>query len=316
MLITKTTIIHRYKRRDQLFGVAITFPAILMLFLLFVFPICYSLLLSFTDYNFVRTNSVHFIGLKNYISAFSDKDFLNALYVTSIIAIGSLTCEFCFGLTLAFLVTKIKRGQGIFKTIYLTPMMVAPTVAGMLFRFVLNDEFGILNTILFETGIIKTSIPWLTNDTFARLSIIIVDSWATIPMMFLLLYTAISNIDSTLLEAAHIDGAGSIRTFFHIQIPVIRRTALLALFIRFMDVFRIYGSIYVMTQGGPGNVTESLAVYIYRVNWQKFKLGYASAMSYIMMIIMFIISLVIQYFSKDKSDRNPLLKRRSQNGKQ
>ena len=121
--------------------------------------------------------------------------------------------------------------------------------------------------------------------------------------MFLLLYTGLSDISETLLEAGRIDGASGWRILTMIQMPLIKKTALLALLIRFMDVFRIFDSIYILTKGGPGTVTESLSLLIYKVNWIKNNLGAASSMSYAMMIIMFVIALVINWFSKDREER-------------
>jgi multiple sugar transport system permease protein len=147
----------------------------------------------------------------------------------------------------------------------------------------------------------------------AILSIIMVDSWATIPMVFLLIYTALSALSHDMIEAGRIDGASAFQIFYRIQLPNIKGPALVTLFIRFMDVFRIYDSIYVLTRGGPGNATESLSVLIYKVNWTRYDLGRAASMSYIMMAMMFVIALVIQYFSLDKENRPFFKSRRTQN---
>jgi multiple sugar transport system permease protein len=299
-----------YMYQDRLFGIFITLPAIILLALLFVFPVIFSFSLSFTDYNISKMAVPSFVGLRNYISIIRSSEFLNAVKVTFIITSGALSIQFVCGLTLAALVNSIQRNQGIFKTGYLIPMMIAPTVSGLLFRFMLNSEFGILNTMLKSMRVISTNIPWLTDLRLAVFCIMLVDSWSTIPLVFLLMYTALSGLSHTIIEAGRIDGASAFQIFFLIQLPCIRGPALVTLFLRFMDVFRIYDSIYVLTRGGPGTATESLSILIYKVNWVRYEMGNAASMSYIMMFIMFVIALGIQYFSYEKDERS-LFKRRS-----
>ena len=290
-------------RQDRAFGVLITLPAIILLALLFVFPIIFSFGLSFTNYNFGVSEAPGFIGIKNYIDSIKGTEFANSLRITFTITIGALIIEFICGMLLALLVNNISSGAGFFKASYLIPMMVAPTVAGLLFRFILNGEFGILNTMLMALNVIDSIIQWLTNSKLVLFSIMLVDSWATIPMIFLLLYTALSALSHDMIEAGRIDGANAFKIFFLIQLPNIRGPALVTLFIRFMDVFRIYDSIFVMTKGGPGTSTESLSLLIYKINWTRYDMGKAAAMSYLMMAIMFIIALIIQFFSQDRENR-------------
>ena len=290
----------RKHSHDQLFGMAITAPSVILLALLFLYPIAYSLVISFTNYNYVR-GTMNFVGFTNYLRAFEDADFLNALRVTFIISIASVVVQFIVGVLLSAFIVNMRRGQGFLKSAYLIPMMIAPTVAGLLWRFLLNNEFGAINHLLGAAGI--TTIPWLVNERLALICVVIVDSWTSIPYVFLLMYTALTTVSADMLEAGTIDGANSWQIFFRIQLPSIRAALMVALVIRFMDVFRIYDSIDIMTKGGPGTATEALSLYIYRVNWTKYQMGKASAMSYIMMVVMAVIGLLMQYYSEDKHDR-------------
>ena len=120
--------------------------------------------------------------------------------------------------------------------------------------------------------------------------------------VFLLLYTGLSSVSEDVVESGKIDGANRLQIFFRIQMPIIKPTVIIALVIRFMDVFRIFDSIYVLTKGGPGKATESLSLLIYRTNWNKYNVGYASAMSYIMLVFMIIVALTIQYIGRDKDN--------------
>lgn len=288
------------QKKDERFGLLMSIPSMILLALLFVFPIIYSFGASFTNYRLVGGKELAFIGFDNYIKAFTDATFWSSVKITLIITIGALLAEFLFAMLLAGLIINIKKGQGILKTIYLIPMMVAPTVAGLLFRFMLNDDFGLLNVILKSLGIISSNIHWLTDSKMALVSIMYVDSWAMIPFVFLLLYTGLSSVSEDVVESGKIDGANRMQIFFRIQLPIIKPTFIIAFVIRFMDVFRIFDSIYVLTKGGPGKATESLSLLIYRTNWNKYDVGYASAMSYIMLIFMVVVALLAQYLGNDK----------------
>lgn len=288
------------QRKDERFGLLMSLPSMILLALLFVFPIIYSFGASFTNYRLVGGRKLKFVAFDNYIKAFTDATFWNSVTITLIITVGALLAEFLFAMLLAGLIINIKKGQGVLKTIYLIPMMVAPTVAGLLFRFMLNDDFGLLNVILKSLGIISSNIHWLTSSKMALVSIMYVDSWAMIPFVFLLLYTGLSSVSEDVVESGKIDGANRMQIFFKIQLPIIKPTFIIAFVIRFMDVFRIFDSIYVLTKGGPGKATESLSLLIYRTNWNKYDVGYASAMSYIMLIFMMAVTLIVQYIGKDK----------------
>lgn len=304
------THLDKKQKKDQQFGILMALPAMVFLACLFVFPIIYSFGASFTNYKLVGNSSISFIGLQNYFTAFKDPNFFNSLKVTILITIGSLLVEFFLAFLVSGLIVNVKRCQGIFKTIYLIPMMVSPTVAGLLFRFMLNDDFGLLNSLLKYLGIIQSNIHWLTDSKMAIISIIYVDSWLTVPFIFLLLYTGLSSVSEDVVESGKIDGASRFQIYWRIQLPIIKPTVMVALLIRFMDVFRIYDSIYVLTKGGPGKATESLSVLIYRINWNKYNVGYASALSYIMLIIMITVSLVMQKISADRSEYEKISRKR------
>lgn len=289
-------------KNDARFGFVLTLPAVIVLIFLFLFPIVYSFGISLTNYNYVK-GTMRFVGLRNYIQAFSDREFLSSMWITLKISFGAMVSQFIFGVLLAVLVNHV-RLQGIFKTTFLMPMMIAPTVSGMLFRFMLNNEFGIVNAFLKELGAVTHNIPWLTDAKLALWCVLLVDAWTCIPFVFLLIYTALSSLPTDMMEAGLIDGGNAWQLFFRIQLPNIRGALMVSMIMRFMDVFRIYDSIYVMTGGGPGSATEALSLYIYRINWNKYQMGKASSLSYIMMLVMALLGILMQYLSEDKFDRD------------
>jgi len=298
----KKNSINTRKKNNMIFGLIITSPAILTIGCLYIFPVFYSFYLSFTDFNFFRASEVKIIGFKNYIDSLISNDFIYSLKLTCTISFFSVVFEFLFGMLLAVMIYKISKRKEFFRTLLLIPMMIAPVVVGLMFRFMLNSEFGIVNTILMHIGLIKEPIGWLISGGMAKVCIIILDIWATTPLMFLLLYAGLTMIPPELYEAAKVDGANDWQSFYKITLPLIKKIALLAILIRFMDVFRVFDSIYILTKGGPGKATESLSLLIYRTNWINYDVGRASSLSFIMVFIMLVVASVIIWLSKDHSE--------------
>ncbi|TDF89438.1 carbohydrate ABC transporter permease [Paenibacillus piri] len=293
MIIYKRLSSHRTQKMKNIqFGLLISVPAILIVLGIGLYPLLYSFILSFTDFRLLH-DETSFVGLGNFIHLLKENEFWNALKVTSLITFFSIFFEFLLGLCIALTLTSITRGKNFFRTIFLLPMMLSPVVVGLMFRYMFNDEFGIINTVLLNIGLIKTPIPWLLQTNFALASIITLDIWAATPLVVILLYSGLINIPSTLYEAGKIDGTNPFQSFCHITVPLLKPIIFVTLIIRGMDVFRVFDSIYVLTAGGPANSTESLAMYLYRINWKSNEIGMASAGSYLMLLIMIIASLLL-----------------------
>jgi len=277
------------KRSNSLFGFFATAPAMLTLIGLFIYPLLFSLYVSFTDYNMAAVlgnRTINFVGLQNYSNVLADPAFWNAMRVTVYITISAIAVEFIFALALSVATQKIEKGKSVFISIYLITILVAPIVVALLFRFILNDELGLLNLILRKAGIISRDIGWLSDEKIAKLSVVMVDTWQATSSVFLLLYAAIIAIPKDIFESAVVDGANSWRVFVNIILPSIKSVIIYSMVIRFMDVFRIFDSIFLLTNGGPGDATESLALFIFRKGWTQMDMSKASATSYLMMIVM------------------------------
>lgn len=293
MIVYKRLSTHRaQKTKSAQFGFLLSIPAILIVFGIQLYPLLHSFVLSFTDFRLLH-DETSFVGFSNFIALLTEKEFWNAMRVTSLITFFSLFFEFLLGLCIALILTSITHGKNFFRTIFLLPMMLSPVVVGLMFRYMFNDEFGIINTVLLNLGLIKAPIHWLLETNLALASIIILDIWATTPLVIILLYSGLINIPSTLYEAGKIDGTNAFKSFWYITVPLLKPIILVTLIIRGMDVFRVFDSIYVLTAGGPANSTESLAMYLYRINWKSNEVGMASAGSYLMLLIMVVASLLL-----------------------
>lgn len=262
-------------------------PAFIVLLLILVFPLGYSFWLSFHKWtlrDFV--NGVPWVGLKNYISLFSNPDFLHALKVTFIFVICALTLEFVFGMVLALLLNRDLKGKGIIRSMILLPMMCTNVVIGLTWRLLLNYNFGIVNYYL--TQINLTPVEWLSNPTMAMVSVIMVDVWNTTSFVTLMLLAGLQSLPEEPFEAAKMDGATKWQTFVYVTLPLLRQSILVTLLWRLIDAFRIFDVVYLLTAGGPAHATEMVSIYVYNYGFKSFNLGYASAASFIMITIMIV----------------------------
>ncbi len=274
---------------NSIFGFFSTLPAMVTLIALFIYPLIFSLYVSFTDYNMAAVlgkRAINFVGFQNYKNVLTDAAFWNSMGVTVYITVLAIGVEFIIALTLAVGTSRIEKGRPYFIAIFLITIMMAPIVVALLFRFILNDELGLLNLVLRDFGLISKDIGWLSDERIAKLSVIMVDTWQATSSVFLLLYTAIIAIPKDLFESAVVDGANRWRVLANIILPSIKNVIVYSMIIRFMDLFRIFDSIFLLTNGGPGNATESMALYIFRKGWTQMDMSKASAGSYLMMLVM------------------------------
>ena len=262
-------------------------PTILLLLALTVYPLIYSFIAMLHKIN-IRTGERTFIGFQNFIEMGTDPFFWNALKNTAIYTGTAVAVEFVLGLSLAmFLSTKL-AGRNIFRSLFLTPMMLPPIVAAVIFKIIYIPDFGILNWFLGLIGI--EGIIWEASVNTALLSIIIVDIWEWTPFMFLILLAGLQAIPLDPYEAAEVDGATKFQIFRDITFPLLKPAILIALLLRIMDTLRIFDQIFIMTGGGPANATETMSLYIYRHAFRFTNIGYATAMSFVMLILTILIS--------------------------
>jgi len=231
---------------------------------------------------------VPFIGFKNYIDLFSNPDFLNSIKITFTFVIIAVSIEFILGMLLALLLNQEVRGKGLFRAMILLPMMCTNVVIGLMWRLLLNYQYGLVNYYLGRLDILP--VEWLSSPKVAMASVIIVDVWNTTSFVALLLLAGLQSLPDEPFEAARIDGASGLQSFYYLTLPLLRPVILVALLWRFIDTFRIFDVIYLLTSGGPARVTETVSIYVYRYGFQSFNLGLAAAASFIMLLIMLIIA--------------------------
>lgn len=267
-------------------------PGAIFMLVFLLIPIFKMLYDSFfsIDSSGIRT----YIGLSNYTKVLTSSKFLQPLLNTVIYIVVAVTVELILGMIMALLFSYRYRGSKIVRSFVLSPLMIAPIVAGLTWKFMLSSQFGIINHILTKLHIISNpdSILWLASSRYSLLSCAIADIWLTTPFMMLLFLAGINGIDESMLESARIDGANRFQQIFKIIIPNIKLVILTALSIRIIDAARTFDIIWVMTQGGPSNSSELLSVTIYKTLVRYNNVGSASAMAVIFILMLIIFTLV------------------------
>jgi multiple sugar transport system permease protein len=251
----------------------------------------YPMIMLVRDSLYDSKSGTRFVGAENYIKALSSDRFYQSLYNTVVFVVGAVTIELVIGLVIALLLSTGFKGSHFVRTLFLSPLMIAPLVCGLIWKFMLNDQFGIFNSFLYKVGLIDNpqSILWLSDSKYALLSCIIADVWLTTPFMMLVLLAGIQGIPLSLFEAAHIDGANRSQRFWHITLPSLRPVIVVAVIIRMTDAARSFDIIWVLTQGGPNFASSVLSTLIYNTMIRYNQIGYASAMAVLFMLVLLFI---------------------------
>jgi multiple sugar transport system permease protein len=275
----------RFHLSDGWFGFLVAVPALIIMLTVFVFPLVFSAYTSLHRFDITRLDRVRFIWFENYATILQDDAFHRALGNTLTYVLVAVPIEFAIGLMLAMALATITRGRGIFRTVLVIPQMLAPAVMALMWKFMYNDDLGIINHLLREFGINRPPL-WLTDTPLALFSIIIVEIWATVPIFVLLLLAGLLSISQEYYEAAAIDGGSAWAVFRHVTLPLLQPVILVALLIRGMDAFRVFDLVYVLTGGGPAMRTDVLSYYIFRTAFTDRDFGLASAGAWIVSIIL------------------------------
>ena len=261
----------------------------LLIFLIFIaVPAVFGLVYSLTDWGGI--GELNFIGFSNYAELFTDHRFWISMRQTFLYAIISLPLIMVVSLLLATLLVKSIHGRGFFRAVFYWPSMISYIVVGLLFQFIFGDSTGIINYLLSTMGL--PEVTWFTNSITAMAVVVLATVWSRTGFYMVTFISGLQSIDDTYYEAAEVDGASPMRKFFSITLPLLKPTMFLVMILSFIDLFKQYGLVITMTNGGPAGATKFAVHYIYEEAFQKFRLGYASALSMVTMLILAILTLL------------------------
>ncbi len=269
-------------------------PALLAIFIFFLIPVLAALVMSFTDFDIYSLGNLsyaRFIGLQNYIEIFKDPLFWQSLKNTFYFVVvgGPLSIAVSLGAAL-FLSSRLVRFKGIFRLVYFMPVVTTLVAVSILWRFIYNPQFGILNYFLGFIGV--HPIDWLGNPLWAMPAIILMAVWKNFGYNMIIFIAGLQNIPEDLYEAANLEGASEWNKFKSITLPMLAPTTLFVSIITMIGYFQLFAEPYVMTQGGPLNSTLSIVLYMYREGFMWWNMGYSAALAFILFIIILIISLI------------------------
>lgn len=276
------------RRRYPLLLVA---PAFLVLFLLTIYPFAYMVWISLHKWPILPTLPRPFLGLDQFRFILGDAEFWNSVGVTALYMALSVTIQLGLGFFLALISTTPHRLVQLFRVPFLIPLFVSPVVVGLMWKFMLGYDLGIVNYLIRSIGL--EGVNWLGDRPTALLSVVLVDVWQWTPFTFLILHAGLSSLPSEPFEAAAIDGANRWQTLRYVTFPMIAPIFTVALLFRVLDAFKLFDIVYIMTRGGPGNSTNLLAYNIWRKGFFENQLGYAAALSVIMIAVATILALLL-----------------------
>ena len=280
---------YRLRRRETSAAYGFLLPNLIG-FVVFTFlPVLAALVISFTDWDLLTPPA--WAGLDNYRQLVVDPLFRQVLRNTALYVLGTVPLQMALALAVALALNQRIPGQLFFRTAYFMPVVASTVAVALVWRWIFNYDFGLLNSFLYMIGI-QDPPNWLGSTRWALVSVIIMSVWQQVGYSMVLFLAGLQGVPQQLYEAAKIDGAGPWARFFFITLPMLSATTFFVLVIGVINSFQVFDQAFIMTQGGPANATNTIVYNIYQNAFQFFKMGYASAMAWVLFAIIFVVTLI------------------------
>jgi multiple sugar transport system permease protein len=279
-------------------------PSLGLIALVIIFPLAYSFWLSLQNFDLSVGAEYEFVGAKNYGEVlFRDPRFMGSVWNTAVIIAPSLVLELILGLGLALLLSRVARGRPIITALLAIPAMVSPVMAAMAWRMMFGVKYGAINNLGLQLGLIDVYFDWFASTALALMSVVLVEVWHNTPFMMLVLLAGIQSIPQELYDAAKADGARPWQSFWSITLPLLKFTMVVGVMIRLIDLTKLFGLIFVLTYGGPGSSTETVAFTTYLAGFKDFRMSYAAALSYVIVGGVLVLTLVFLWLQRLREAR-------------
>lgn len=294
----KAARMHGRSRRRA--GIWFTLPALVVMAATVLYPIIWSLKISVFRSQGVMSSGP-FVGLDNYVKVLKSNQFQDALFNTTGFVVTTILAELIIGFAVALVLNRGLPGTKFFRVLFTLPLMIAPIVAGLQWRWLFADQYGAINQVLALFGV--NGPLWLGSVWGAREAVLIANIWLASPFVILILLAAMSSLSEDLYEAARLDGANAFQIFRKITLPLLKPAILMILVVRISDAFRVFDLVYILTNGGPGGSTEVLSSYIYKSTFTSLNFGTGAAASFLVMILIMLVSFVLFKILRPKEGR-------------
>lgn len=279
------------RRKENLAGYAFIAPALTCYLLLVAFPFCLTLVLSFTEFNFLRVrdlsqlgSSIQWIGLENFVEAFRDRRFMSSISNTFVYALTTVPASILLGIALAYILNGKVFCKKALRLIFFIPYISSVVAVGAVFKFLFRED-GLINNFLQTVGLVAEPVKWTVDARFTKIPIILLVIWTSLGYVLIIYMAALQNVPRSLYEAATIDGATSLQQFKSITLPLVSPTTFYLVIVRLIAVFKIFGSVNVFTMGSSITSNTSMVQEIYTTAFSNYQHGYASAQSVVLLLI-------------------------------
>ncbi|MEE6162553.1 sugar ABC transporter permease [Cylindrospermopsis raciborskii DSH] len=296
--------IQSLKSQPQKTAWILLLPAVLLLVIVFAYPIGRTFWLSFFTENLGTKLRPVYSGLDNYVRLLGDNRFWESFKSTTIFTLVSVSLELILGLNIALLLNQQFLGRDIVRTIAILPWALPTAIIGLVWNWIFNDQFGVFNDLLLKWHFIDTGINWLGEPIPAMIAVIIADVWKTTPFISIILLAGLQAIPRDLYEAHSVDGANPWQSFYLITLPLLIPQIVIALLFRLAQAFGIFDLISVMTGGGPGGATEVVSLYTYSTIMRYLDFGYGASLIVITFLLLIIAVIIFTIALKNKGDQN------------
>jgi multiple sugar transport system permease protein len=291
-------------RKEAIAKVLFVVPAALAIVFLFGYPVVKNAVMSLQDYGLRTffTGRADWLGLQNYVTVTSENVFGKAVVNTALFTVGSIAGQFVIGMLLALFFKRNFPLNGVLRALFLLPWLLPLIVGSVAWRAILEQDSGIANVLLRSLGIVDQPVPWLTSPQVALVSVILVNVWLGIPFNLTLLYSGLQDIPDELYEAGALDGAGPWTAFWYITWPQLRAVVSITLMLGVIYTLKVLDIILGLTQGGPANATQTIALMSYQHSFVQFKFGQGAALSNILILISLVFAIVYLRVNRRRID--------------
>ncbi|MFQ5854256.1 MAG: carbohydrate ABC transporter permease [Anaerolineae bacterium] len=272
----------------QWLGLTLIAPTFGIVLGFLLFPFLYALVLSFMHYNLSNPNATAFIRIENYLELLTDRYFISAVQRTIVFSIVSVVLEVLLGISIAIVLDQKFRFQGLMRGLIILPWALPTVVNGIMWKWIYNADYGALNALLTQLGVLQEYQVWLADPNWAMALVIFANVWKETPFTVILVLAALQGIPAELYEAGKVDGTSAWQSLWHITLPLLRPVIMIAALLQVIWGFQTFDLIYIVTSGGPFNSTELVAYRLYLQTFKFFEFGYGSAMAYMVTLFLLI----------------------------
>ncbi|MGB9808713.1 MAG: carbohydrate ABC transporter permease [Caldanaerobacter sp.] len=285
---------------EALTGYVFVFPFIASISIFLIGPLIYAFIISFKEFSFLNPAASKWVGLANYINLFSDPTFKKALLNTTLYSLGVVPTQLIIALILALIVNSDIKGKTFFRVAYYIPTVTSMVAVSVIFLYLFKAD-GLINIILAKFGI--QGPTWFNDVRFALPSIMMMAVWSSVGNYMIIFLAGLQDIPAELYEAAEVDGANKLQRFFNITLPMLRPVVFFNLVVSLIGTFQVFDQAYVVSRGtgGPLDATMTMVLYIYRTGFRDFNMGYASAMAFVLFLIILILTLIQRMLFKEET---------------